>query len=83
MTHKLSDSELLDESETTYGEPSPANIEVIEELDDHIDEEPLNDEQREVMEDIWLKAEEMGMWIKYVLSTFTDQFCLSLFAFRY
>lgn len=61
MTHKLSDSELLDESETTYDEPSPVNTEVIEELEENIEEEILNDEQREVMEDIWLKAEEMGM----------------------
>lgn len=63
MTHKLSDSESLDESETTY---SPSNIKVIEELEEiieeeNIQEEILNDEQREVMEDIWLKAEEMGM----------------------
>lgn len=33
----------------------------LQELDEKdYEEEPLNDEQREVMEDIWLKADEMG-----------------------
>lgn len=51
---------MFDESETTY-KPSPGNLEVIEESEENVEEEILNDEQREVMEDIWLKAEEMGM----------------------
>lgn len=34
--------------------------EVIQDLDEKEFEEELNDEQREVMEDIWLKADEMG-----------------------
>jgi len=33
----------------------------LQELDEkEYEEEQLNDEQREVMEDIWLKADEMG-----------------------
>lgn len=34
--------------------------EAIQKLDDKDYDEELNDEQREVMEDIWLKADEMG-----------------------
>jgi len=40
--------------------PPPGVKEVIEELNDKEYEDELNDEQREVMEDIWLKADEMG-----------------------
>jgi len=33
----------------------------VQELDEkEYEDEQLNDEQREVMEDIWLKADEMG-----------------------
>lgn len=48
-----------DESKSTY-EPPPDVKEVIQDLDEKEYEEELNDEQREVMEDIWLKADEMG-----------------------
>lgn len=41
-------------------EPPPDVKEVIQDLDEKEYEEELNDEQREVMEDIWLKADEMG-----------------------
>jgi len=34
---------------------------IVQELDEkEYEDETLNDEQREVMEDIWLKADEMG-----------------------
>lgn len=34
---------------------------IVQELDGkEYEDEQLNDEQREVMEDIWLKADEMG-----------------------
>lgn len=44
--------------------------EVIQDLDEKEFEEELNDEQREVMEDIWLKADEMGKKINvtYILA---------------
>lgn len=44
--------------------------EVIQDLDEKEFEEELNDEQREVMEDIWLKADEMGKKINvtYIFS---------------
>jgi len=48
-----------DEGKPMY-EPPPDVKEVIQDLDEKEYEEELNDEQREVMEDIWLKADEMG-----------------------
>jgi len=61
--HKFPDPTLfndqIDAIENIH-EPPPDVGEVIEELDDKEHEDELNDEQREVMEDIWLKADEMG-----------------------
>lgn len=64
VTHKLPDSELFND-QTDMNKPTlyipPSDVEeVIQELDEKEYEDELNDEQREVMEDIWLKAEEMG-----------------------
>uniref|UniRef100_A0A2S2QES3 [histone H3]-trimethyl-L-lysine(9) demethylase n=1 Tax=Sipha flava TaxID=143950 RepID=A0A2S2QES3_9HEMI len=63
VSHKLPDSELFDDQANTskemYVPPSDVR-EMIRELDDKEYDDELNDEQREVMEDIWLKADEMG-----------------------
>lgn len=40
------------------GEPSSTGIQGLDEKEY---EEELNDQQREVMEDIWIKADEMGV----------------------
>lgn len=55
-------------TDTVYVPPLDVR-EVLQEMDnkDYEDEfhEQLNDEQREVMEDIWLKADEMGKCTLY------------------
>lgn len=64
VTHKLPNADLFNGQKSTSGDtyiPPPEVVEFIQDLDGNIDDEVLNDEQREVMEDIWLKAEEMGM----------------------
>ncbi|VVC37085.1 Hypothetical protein CINCED_3A019289 [Cinara cedri] len=64
VTHKLPDSETDDPSYANRSvyEPPVEVREAIKKLDDkefELHEEELDDEQREVMEDIWIKAEEM------------------------
>lgn len=64
VTNKLPDSVLFNDQIDTIKNiyvPPPEVRDVIDELDDKEYEDELNDEQREVMEDIWLKADEMGM----------------------
>lgn len=66
VTHKLSNTgELFDDTKVQSTEiyvPPQDVREVIHKLveEKEYEEEELNDEQREVMEDIWLKADEMG-----------------------
>lgn len=66
VTHQLPDSESDETSDTNRSVyVTPVEVrEAIQKLDekeyDELHEEELNDEQREVMEDIWLKADEMG-----------------------
>lgn len=43
---------------TSTDVPSSTNVQELDEKE--YEDEQLNDEQREVMEDIWLKADEMG-----------------------
>lgn len=65
VTHRLTDPELLDDQ--TVGikaiyETPPEVREVLQGLEDkeYEDDVVLSDEAREVMEDIWIKADEMG-----------------------
>lgn len=65
VTTKIPDSQIFNDQIDAINNiyvPPPDVIEVIEELEDkeYENEHELNDEQREVMEDIWLKADEMG-----------------------
>lgn len=64
VTHKLANSELNndhDKSKPIYTPPADVRDALIQDLEEKdYDDEQLNDEQREVMEDIWLKADEMG-----------------------
>lgn len=60
VSHKLPDSELYDDQANTSRVPPSDVGEIIHELDEKEFDDELNDEQREVMEDIWLKADEMG-----------------------
>lgn len=64
VSHKLPDTELFDEqansSKDMYVPPIEVR-EIIHQLENEKElDDVLNDEQREVMEDIWLKADEMG-----------------------
>lgn len=56
--------------------------EVIQDLDEKEFEEELNDEQREVMEDIWLKADEMGKKINVTYFSYCKVNQIVFFIFR-
>lgn len=61
VTHKLSDSELSNDITNDNKSIDVSSSTIVQELDEkEYEDETLNDEQREVMEDIWLKADEMG-----------------------
>jgi len=61
VTHKLSDSELSNDKTNDNKCIDISSSTNVQELDEkEYEDEQLNDEQREVMEDIWLKADEMG-----------------------
>lgn len=61
VTHKLSDSELSIDMTHESKALDAALATSIKEFDVKEYEDELNDEQREVMEDIWLKADEMDV----------------------
>lgn len=71
VTHQFLESDSNDSSDTNRSMyVTPVEVrEAIQKLDDkdydELHEEELNEEQREVMEDIWLKADEMGEQSNY------------------
>ncbi|XP_008183316.1 lysine-specific demethylase 4C [Acyrthosiphon pisum] len=62
VTHKFSDSELSNDTTNDNKCIDVSSSTSVQELDEkEYEDEQLNDEQREVMEDIWLKADEMDV----------------------
>lgn len=74
----------IDMEELVNREDIPANVKkAIEDIElEEMMEEPPDEQQLEVLEDIWLKAEEMGK-TSYIFMCYSNLYNAPMYVFKY